>query len=296
MKKLPFYTHAGFFHADEVSAYAICRLADVISGLNRLTDLGNIPDDGIVADIGREYGPARLRFDHHQGIIRRGNGYPYASAGLIWKEFGLMAVTEMMPQLAEKPTRARAIVKRVDETLIQGIDAHDADNSYALSATCSAGSVRVNTISNVIASMNGDDVSDHERQKLVFLIAADIMENLLRIHIIAAAKFFEACDLFDTLASVEGEVITLSESLPWREIVHERYPDALFVISPSNHPGNPWSMTAVSVTPESRELKQPIERPDWFEGFIHQGKWIAGGSSIEELKKLAAYNVASIIH
>lgn len=144
MKKLSFYTHGGFFHADEVTAYAICRRADVATGVVRLTDLNNIPDDGIVADIGREYNPARLRFDHHQGLIWREtnqhvHGIPYASAGLIWKEFGRMAIMRQLPGLARQQARLNAIHQRVDETLIQGVDAHDADNAYQISATCSGG-------------------------------------------------------------------------------------------------------------------------------------------------------------
>ena len=27
----------------------------------------------------------------------------------------------------------------------------------------------------------------------------------------------------------------------------------------------------------------------WFQGFIHQGKWIAGGNSVDELLDLAQY-------
>ena len=290
MKKLPFYTHSGFFHADEVTGFAICELADQCSEVVRLTSLDDIPEDGVIADIGREYDPERLKFDHHQGMIRRETGCPYASAGLLWKHYGVAAVMNLLPVLAGQKSRVDAIVQRVDETIIQGIDAHDADNAYVLSATCSAGEVRPVTISHIIAGMNAEDVAIHEKQASLFKLAAGLVQNILRSHIRSAAKFMEACDMFDAVAKVQGQIITLSEGLPWREIVHERYPDVLYIISPSNHPGNPWSMTAVTVKPESRECKRPIERPDWFTGFIHQGKWIAGGSSIEELKKLAAYN------
>lgn len=48
----------------------------------------------------------------------------------------------------------------------------------------------------------------------------------------------------------DGKLIILSEGLPWKEIVHVSCPNALFVISPSNHPGSLWSMVAVPVNPE----------------------------------------------
>ena len=300
MKK-NFYTHGGFFHADEVTAYAICNIANVVyhlhDGLNRLTSLDNIPEDGIIADIGREYDPGSLKFDHHQGLMLRdfnqpGPGVPYASAGMIWNHFGMQCITNLMPQLAGQLSKVRAIVQRVDETLMQGIDAHDADSGYQVTATCYAGKVRPVTISHIIAGMNTDDISNATEQDEAFISASDLMQLILKSHIRQAAKFMEACDMFDAVATIQGQVITLSEGLPWKEIVHERHPEALFVISPSNHPGNPWSMIAVPVDPESREVKQPIERPDWFAGFIHQGKWIAGGASPEELKKIAVFNGA----
>jgi len=294
--KLSFYTHGGFFHADEVTAYAICNIADVVfhlhSGLHRINNLDNIPTGGIIADIGREYAPDDLKFDHHQGFFTRGiAGIPLASAGMIWDYFGSQCVMNLMPQLAGHRKTVQAIVHRVDETMIQGIDAHDADNAYQVTATCTAGNVRAVTISHIIAGMNSNDVNDAESQKKAFIEASDFMVSILKSHIRQAAKYIEACDMFDSIAIIQDEVIILSEALPWKEIVHERHPDALFVISPSNHPGNPWSMIAVPVAPESRKVKQPIERPDWFQGFIHQGKWIAGGESVDQLKELAAYNI-----
>ena len=89
----------------------------------------------------------------------------------------------------------------------------------------------------------------------------------------------------------EGQVIILSEQLPWKEIVHEQHEDTLFVIAPSNHPGSKFSMVAVPVEPDSREVKVQIQRPEWFDGFIHQGKWIAGGNSVKELRQLAWFNI-----
>ena len=302
MKKLPFYTHGGFFHAVEVTAYAICELAGVCEKFTRLTSLEDIPQDGIIADIGREYDPDNLKFDHHQGLICREveikgvsfaiKGIPYASAGMTWDHFGLQCTANLMPQLAGQSAKVRAIVQRVDETLIQGIDAHDADSAYRVTATCSSGNVRPITISNIIAGMNTDDISNAAEQDKAFIAASDLMQSILKSHIRQAGKFMEACDMFDTVATIQEQVITLSEGLPWKEIVHERHPKALFVISPSNHPGNPWSMIAVPVDPESREVKKPIERPEWFSGFIHQGKWIAGGSSLEELLRLAEWNIS----
>jgi hypothetical protein len=103
----------------------------------------------------------------------------------------------------------------------------------------------------------------------------------------------QAITEFDYLATFErdGKVVVLEKFVNWREIICEKHPDALFVILPSGHPGSPFSMIAVPVNPTSRKLKREINRSDWFEGFIHQGKWIAGGESVIELVNLADYNL-----
>lgn len=279
-------------HADEVAGYAICKLARACENFVRLTDLNDIPTDGIIADIGREYNPSMWQFDHHQGFFTRSNGMPYASAGMLWEWYGKEAVDFVtLPDGDRFNTREiEEIAARVDETLIQGIDAHDADSGYKLTATCSGGSVRPLSISHIIAMMNSDDPKNHEAQDRAFQRAADLMEDVLIASIRSAAKFVEAKKKFAQVSEVRGNVIVMSEGLPWREIVHEQHPDALFVIGPSGHPGNPWSLLAVPVEPESREIKKSIERPEWFKGFIHQGKWIAGGESVEQLERLAQYN------
>lgn len=286
-----YITHGGIFHADETLGWAILRLAQESNSFERRTSLENLPTDGSVflADIGREYSLVRNRFDHHHGFFTRGNGYPLATAGMIWQEYGESAVLEHIG-----PTGLAAeIAARVDEVFIQGIDAHDADSAYKVQAECSAGPVRVMTVSHIVAGMNGDDPKDNFEQDRRFKQAADFLMEVLQSQIRSAAKFVGAKLRFGQIAELvwHSRVIVLPEFLPWQEIVCADYPDALYVITPSGHPGNPYSLTAVPVEPGSRELKSPIERPEWFDGFIHQGKWIAGGDSVETLIRLAEYNV-----
>lgn len=286
-ENMNYYTHSGFFHADEVFGFAICFHAGLCNNVVRVTDLNSIPQDGVIADIGREYKPLDRKFDHHQGFFTRPDGYPIASAGMLWDEYGV----DVLSSFSDQPEEIAAIWQRVDETLFKGIDAHDSDNAYLIESSCSAGKVRSLSISNVIAMMNGSDPSDHETQLEAFVNAVRLASDVLIKSIYSALDYIKAKNKFAQVAQLEGSVIILSEGLPWKEIVHESHQDAMFVISPSNHPGNPYSMVAVPVDPEKREIKKAIERPDWFTGFIHQGKWIAGGESVEQLKKLALFNL-----
>lgn len=78
-------THAGVFHADDVFATVILskvRENVVVARVQRVPD--NLSADVVVYDIGGG------KFDHHQrgGNGARPNGVPYASCGLLWKEFG----------------------------------------------------------------------------------------------------------------------------------------------------------------------------------------------------------------
>lgn len=288
-KKLPYYTHAGVFHSDENAGYSICVLAGVCDRFVRLTDIKNIPQDGLIADIGREYDPIKFKFDHHQGLILRPNGYPYASAGMLWKEYGEWAVKNILGIKDHK--EIEEVAARVDKKLIQGIDAHDADAQYAVTATCSAGEVDIITLPVVISTFNSADIKDAEQQDIQFELASNFMtaqiENAVRRdydYVVAKKEFAE-------ISEIDGKIAVLSKHIMWREIVDELHPELHFVITPSSHPGNPYSLTAVGKNLKTREVKTPIERPDWFKGFIHQGKWIAGGNSIEEMKKLAEHNL-----
>lgn len=285
-KKLIYYTHSGLFHCDEVTGFAICYLARICDDFERLTDITTLPTDGIISDIGREYSPEQLKFDHHQGFLTRKNGYPYASAGLLWKEFGRRCCKTLgIIDNVEK------ICEWVDVHFIQSIDAHDADNKYEVVGTCSAGEVDIMTLPNTISKLNGKDVKNHFAQQEQFGLAANLIGDLLVNAIENAESYIQNKKEFVNIATIMDKVIILDKAIMWKEIVHEMYPDILFVIHKSNHPGNPYCMIAVSKTPTSRELKINIERPDWFKGFIHQSKWIAGGDSVETLIKLAQYNL-----
>lgn len=85
-------THDGRHHLDEIMATCLLRL--VVGDrllVVRSTDPEIIAAADIVYDVGREYDPGALKFDHHQtrdlmADARRPAGY--ASAGLVWKEFG----------------------------------------------------------------------------------------------------------------------------------------------------------------------------------------------------------------
>ena len=84
-------THNGHFHTDELMAVAVLLLKFPDAEVVRTRDEKIIKQADIAVDVGQIYDPASTRFDHHQpgGARKRENGIPYASFGLVWKEYGV---------------------------------------------------------------------------------------------------------------------------------------------------------------------------------------------------------------
>lgn len=288
-----YYTHAGTFHCDEVTGYAITLLAGFCFGFERLPDVKNIPTGGVVADIGREFNPTEFKFDHHQEFLTRRNGHPYATAGLLWSVMGETACKNV---ITNPKVDAKEVANRVDKTFIEGIDAHDSDNSYSVSATDTAGDVRIMTFPGIISLLNHSDPNDYERQRSQFIRAVAFAYEILKRKIIEAINFIETTHTFYHGLEVResGQILILPKSMPWKEIVEEEFEKALFVISPSTHVESKYSLQSVTFTAKSRKPIIAIERPKFFSRFIHVGKWIAGSDDKEELVKLALYNMGLV--
>ena len=85
-------THDGSFHCDEVVAIAILSLLYDNHIIVRRTREPNILSDcDIVVDV------AKGKYDHHMpgGNGKRESGTPYASCGLIWKDYGKNLLRKM---------------------------------------------------------------------------------------------------------------------------------------------------------------------------------------------------------
>lgn len=317
---LNFYTHAGRFHADEVIAFAICKGADICNNFVRITDINNIPTDGLVADIGRKYSPKDYKFDHHQGKIQRPTGGYYASAGLVWKEFGVKFVTnhlvskrliisyhtlkaksrKQVTMIEQESSVVKKIVDLIDNEFIRAIDAHDADSNYSIivndSSNTTSSLTNVMTFSEYISLNNEDDIYNNDTQKERFYFASELSRNLLEKLCI---KYFNQVmdeEMFGEAVNKDlstDTIIVLDKFVNWKSSIFNKYTDCVFVVSPSQHPGNKYSMTAVPKNAETREVRIPINRSSKFKGFIHEGKWIAGSNDISELIDLANWNIAN---
>lgn len=118
-------THSGIFHADEVVAISLLRLyhEEETLAVVRSRELEELSKCNILVDIGGG------KFDHHQpgGNGARKNGIRYASAGLIWQEFGQGIVVNLANKAEFKldAFQIATVTSKIDDIYIQRVDEID---------------------------------------------------------------------------------------------------------------------------------------------------------------------------
>ena len=117
-------THNGKFHSDEIIAIALLAILTRKDGnlfVIRSRDLDFLEENvDLLVDIGGG------EYDHHQkgGNGQRKNGIKYASAGLIWKDFGYKIISNLSNnKLSVK--EIYNILDDIDKDIIQNVDMID---------------------------------------------------------------------------------------------------------------------------------------------------------------------------
>jgi uncharacterized UPF0160 family protein len=225
-------THSGSFHADEVFALAVLRMAKGPLEIVRTRSPEKRAAGAQRGDVGRRDDPETGDFDHHQGNVgERENGIRYASFGLIWKAFG--------EELAGSPEVAASIDGRV----VAPIDA--GDNGQELYEPLVDGAVPY-AVPGVIAAMNppwdAEDGANAERA--AFDEAVDLAEGILRRELQASQGRARAADLVRAALerATDPRILELDRGMPWRGVVRDA-PEVLFVVSPRSR--GDWSLQAV---------------------------------------------------
>lgn len=117
-------THNGIFHSDEVVACAILSLLNSGKSIRivRSRDKKDLENCDICVDIGGG------EYDHHQpGFnITRENGIKYASAGLVWRDFGKMLIKKFASKFFSiSDSDINRIYEEVDNKIISKVDCED---------------------------------------------------------------------------------------------------------------------------------------------------------------------------
>lgn len=295
-------THHGKMHCDEAMGSAELTFLNPAAKILRLTveEAKAYLDDprAAVLDTCRVYDAANWNIDHHQGIITDPDGFVMATAGLVWRHWGLEIIRAIRFTLdIERSDLDKIIHDRIARGLMRALDAHDADGNLEVLITGSAGELRMPTLPSMIGSMNGGDLSDAHGQDIRFDMAVELCRNTLSDAVESAYNYAVAVERWDDIATLHenGLLIVLEEFVPWQEKVDADYPDVLMVAFPTTRPESPWGLQMVPQRPGSRKFRKGHpgleDVPGLNTHYIHVNKFIAGCRTYAEMRLLAFYNI-----
>lgn len=264
-------THSGSFHQDELFAIATLLLVfkdDLKVVRTRDSKVIEAADFGV--DVSGKNDPKTGRFDHHQegGAGMRPNGIPYASFGLVWKEFG--------PRLCSDDR----VVDLVDKKLVQPIDA--ADNGVSIYSNTREG-VYPYLFDNVLNALT-PTWRDKATVDDIFNELIPFIKIVLTKEIEKAEYFFK--DIEEVRKAYKNaedkRIIVLEHSYPWKSILG-KLKEPLLVIYPDQNTGE-WVVACV--------------RSDMGKSFSYRilfpAEW--GGKAREELAKVSGVPDAEFCH
>lgn len=267
MEKIIFVTHGGIFHADEVLAAALVAWAfhgdtEVCvmrgTGVNRELLSG---ETIMTVDVGGEYDPAKLKFDHHQDVK-----LPASSTLVLdW----LASKDAPKNRIQDLPSGTTDIMKKRFFIIVSNRDTHlgchDNEDNFT----------------RIIRDMN-DIPNTHQQTDGVTTgwgLAVDIAKWTLEglIHackkITLGEKRFHACEKCGTFFINRGEFIT-----GWQELAKKE--GITFKVLPSRD--NPTADESSEWAIMSRDgINFPIPKNDT-QKFIHNSKFFAVYASLSD--------------
>lgn len=273
---LPYYrrqyffigTHNGIFHSDEVVAIAIlCLLRQKEQydykqiSIVRTRDAETLKLCDICVDIGGGL------YDHHQpGFdFSRENDIPYASAGLVWKEFGEELMEKYMSNYFPEEissSHSKGLSKKFDEEIISLVDCED--NGIKADKHC------FNFIDSYLPLWNDTDSTNFHNQfeKVLPIVISILDQEIIKTigtymaerTLLNRRKKSKYCS--DNILEIP------SQTIPWLETVCDIINPSVsssyvinFVIFP--YPAGGWAAQCVPPSLEEK-FKQRISFPkDW---------------------------------
>jgi uncharacterized UPF0160 family protein len=301
-------THSGKFHADDVWATTVLDVVFPGCELIRTRDPELIQKADFAVDVGGVWDPQTGRFDHHQKGFEgaRESGVIYASAGLVWKEYGARCVALIAEaHVGQKipVEHAKQIAYAIDNDLVQYLDMSDtgaaknAPGGYGLSAVISGFNPTW------IDERQSDNVAASEQLRLEQFRRAmgfmrDILINAIKYRIggMLAVEQVRQSELLE-----DGRVVFLKNgAMPWSTVVRDEMPKVLFVIS-HNIAEQRYMLHTVPATKDTFESRKDLPAawaglrgeelaaitgvPDAV--FCHNNLFIASAKSFEGTLKMA---------
>ena len=263
-----FITHSGTFHADEIMASVI--LLNKFGNMNIYRTNKVTNEKAFVYDVG--FG----KFDHHaiDFDLTRNNGIKYASAGLIWKTFGMDIINKL------KVEDSKNFFDLIDKNLIMDIDRDD--NGQSLK---NEPEIKLQTIPNLIGSFN-PSWNEENMENKNFLKALSFLNTIFNNMIKNMLAKEQARGIVEEkIEESKNNILILDNYMPWKDIVlqssNPKAKDILYAVFPSKRGG--YNVVATPVANGSFEIKKPFPK-----------KW--AGKENEELQKISGFNTITFCH
>ncbi|MES2059609.1 MAG: MYG1 family protein [Patescibacteria group bacterium] len=246
-------THNGKFHADDVFAVATLELAhpDEKFDVRRTRDKGEIAAGDFVVDVGGEYDGKKF-FDHHQsgGAGIRENGIPYASFGLVWKEFGAVICGGDF-----------FVQKQIDDSLVASLDANDngvkiSEEIYPVSHFDIGSFIAAHNLTWLEEEELGEAAEAKRLEIFLTLVnfAKDLITRSIKRHKDKNLAYQLVKDIYEK--SEDKRIIVLEKYMPSEDALME-FSEPVFVVYPqSDNKG--WVAKTISKAKNSFESRLPF--------------------------------------
>lgn len=308
-------THSGKFHADDAWAVAVLKILFPQASVERTRDPVRIEAADFAVDVGGIWDAPSGRFDHHQKGFAgaRATGVPYASAGLVWKEYGARCVSALAAaHTGQRLSEGKAVemAHSIDSDIVQYLDLSDvgaaknAPGGYGLSAVVSG--FNPNWLDEQRLGY-GEAADAHRFSQFMRAteMLTDIMINAVKYRV-GALLSVEQVRQAEVLE--DGKLLFLKNgAVPWTQVVRKEMPKVLFVISHNiaeqrymihTIPVSPDSFTARADLPgtwaglRDEQLAAVTGVPD--AGFCHNGRFIASAKSYEGIRTMATLALQAV--
>jgi uncharacterized UPF0160 family protein len=246
-------THDNLFHLDDLFACAIIQIFLDKKGekyqIVRTRDKELILKSDYVVDVGDIYDISLKRFDHHQkgGAGTRDNGIPYASAGLVWKEYG------------EEISGNVNISNTIDRKLIQTLDADDNGVEYYKNIT---DDIETITIHKFLYTFRPTWKEDPKNFDTAFEELLPLVKNYILRKVKVEQDKLEALERVEEAynKAEDKRIVLMDKPYPGDDFLMTK-PEVLYKISPNSN-GTSWGVKTIRDSNDSYENRKDLPK-EW---------------------------------
>ncbi|TDH64763.1 hypothetical protein CCR75_009686 [Bremia lactucae] len=316
-------THNGTFHCDEALAVSMLKLLPKFAShdILRTRDEAKLAQCEIIVDVGSNYDPSTLRFDHHQRSFTGtfdGRNTKLSSAGLVYKHFGREIIQHIAAPTTLDDSTLDILHVKAYKNFIEHIDGIDngvevatAPEGAMLTYNYQVSTSLSSRVSYLNPRWNEDQseqcVNEQFLQAMYMTITEftdaihDLVHSWLPAHEIVEKA---VANRFQTHAS--GEIVFFPEYCPWKSHLHDLEEKLLIVgqikfVLYNDATGNMTRVQAINVEPGSFSLRKGL-LPAWrslrddelsrvagIEGctFVHNAGFIGGNRTYSGALEMA---------